>query len=366
MKPLPLFFYAVSFLLLFRAAAATGSDTILYTAELNQLPVGARVAGMGDAGVAASLDAASAYWNPASIAFVKKIQIRTEGALLYGGLSKHGAVALQVPVQQDIHVGASYIPFFSDHIPQYDTLQGAYDERLENPALRSSGQPTQYFRNNQHIVTLTVAKLFALGINRSSGIGRFPLPLDIGVGCNFKSFWQTISPGDKVRMGININCDAGILVRLGLDYDLKQKAVNREIRLGVSIRNALPTKIVWVHSPYNYEEPVYNTQHYGISYRDLSGFLWGNWIVSLAMHRSLIEGGNRHDNDGEGMAEYTQTWHAGIEGEFWDLVAFRGGISNRIPTLGAGVRYKRYSLDYSFRFDRIEYSPIRVALAISF
>ncbi|MBD3319853.1 MAG: hypothetical protein GF350_02025 [Chitinivibrionales bacterium] len=356
----------ILFCVIIPSRAASKNDTILYAGELSQLPVGARVAALGDAGAAVFLDAASTYWNPAAISFVNTFRVRTEGAILYGGLSRHAALAFQAPVQEKICVGAAYIPFFSGHIPQYDTLPGTYDERLENPALRSTGQPTQYFRNNQHIVILSVAKLFDLGVNRSSGIGRFPLPLDIGAGCNFKTFWQTISPGDKVRMGININCDAGVIVRLGLDYDLKEKAVSREVCLGASIRNALPTRIVWVHSPYSYEEPVYNTQHYGVSYTDRSGLLFGNWVVSCAMHRSLADGvGSRSSGDND-RGGYARSYHAGIEGEFWNMVALRIGISDRIPTLGAGVRYKNYALDYSFRFDRIDISPVRLALAVSF
>ena len=118
---------------------------------------------------------------------------------------------------------------------------------------------------------------------------------------------------------------------------------------GISIKDFLGTSVVWVHSPENYQETVDGIQYYGISYIDRTHFLGANWVVSLALEKS-----------------YEVTYHGGIEAEFFDLIALRVGLSQNVWTCGAGITYRNYSLDYAFRFDDIDYSPLRIAFRVSF
>jgi hypothetical protein len=339
-------FTAAAVMCLSNAAAQT--STVRYAAELSSLPASCRVAAMGDAGVAVPLDAAGVFWNPAEHAFVKQYEISAEYARLYGNLSSHGCAALHVPLQEQMSVDAFYMRYQSGAIKLWDSLPGTELQRLQEPSLRADDSYNGFFYNDQNLAVLSLAKIFPMPIPRPTSYS-YPLPVDLSIGVSFKDFWQTLNPYGKVRMGMNINCDAGLLLRVSIDYDLKKKQVCREIYAGVTLKDFLGTRVVWLHSPDNYEETVDGIQYYGISYVDKTHFLGANWLVSFALEKS-----------------YDLTYHAGVEAEFFDMIALRAGLSQNVFTCGAGVTYRNYSLDYAFRFDDIDFSPLRLAFRVSF
>jgi len=332
----------------FSADAFGQSSSVQYAAELNNIPSSCRIAAMGDAGVAVPLDAAGVFWNPAAHAFVNQYEVSAEYAKLYDGLSSHGCAAIHVPLQEQMSVAAFYARFQSGPISEWDSLPGTEEERLQNPDLRADGSNNGLFYNDQNLAILSLAKIFPMPIPRPESYS-YPLPVDLSVGLSFKDFWQTLNPGGKVRMGMNINCDAGLLLRVSIDYNLAKKEVCREIYAGVSIKDFLGTRVVWLHSPENYQETVDGSQYYGVSYIDKTRFLGANWLVSFALEKS-----------------YDLTYHAGIEAQFFDMVALRAGLSQDVFTCGVGVTYRTYSLDYAFRFDDIDFSPLRLALRVVF
>jgi hypothetical protein len=325
------------------------SESVRYAAELNIVPASARVAAMGDAGVALPLDAAGVFWNPASHAFIKTYEVSAEYARLYGGLSSQANCAVHAPLQEQMSACAFYDRFSSGNIEQHDSLAGAsYQERIEQPSIRADGSSTGLFTNNHNLILLSIAKIFSVPIPRPASYS-YPMPIELSAGISFKDYWQTMNPGGKVRMGNNVNCDAGLLLRISINYDLAKKQVDREIYVGAAVKDFLGTRVVWLHSPDDYQESIDRKQYFGISYVDGSGLLGARWIASFAMMRS-----------------YETTYHGGLEAQLWNTIAFRLGLSDRVFTCGAGLTYKRYSLDYAFRFDELEYSPLRLALRVVF
>ena len=332
---------------LFIPANADTTD-ILYAAELNSVPVGCRSTAMGNTGIALPFEAVSMFWNPAAASFVHSYDVSAEYAQLYGGLSSQACAAFRAPLQDGVSVGLIYEPFFSGDISRWDTLQGTYLDRQMDPTLRANGSSEGVFTNNQNILSLSLAKLFELPVPRPTSYS-YPLPVELSVGVSFKGFWETMNPDGKLRMGVNVNCDAGVVLRVGLDYDMSRQAVSREIYAAFSLRDALETQVSWLHSPDEYQEQVDQLQYYGISYVDKTGLLAAQWTVAFSLEKS-----------------YQITYHAGIEALFWDMLAFRAGMSENVPTIGAGIRYKRYYLDYAFSFDDIASSPLRVSLGCWF
>jgi hypothetical protein len=329
-------------------AHAQSSASVQYAAELDQVPASCRVAAMGDAGVAVPLDASGVFWNPAAHAFVNHYEISAEYARLYGDLSSHGCAAIHIPLQEQMSVDAFYERYQSGAIKEWDSLPGTPLQRLEDPSLRADGSDNGLFYNDQNSVILSLAKIFPMPIPRPESYS-YPLPIDLSAGISFKDFWQTLNPYGKVYMGMNINCDAGLLLRVSIDYDLVKKQVCREVFAGVTVKDFLGTNVVWLHSPDNYQENVDASEYYGISYIDRTHFLGANWLVSFALEKS-----------------YDVTYHGGIEAQFFDMVSLRAGLSEHVWTCGAGIAYRSYSLDYAFRFDDIDYSPLRIALRVSF
>jgi|WetSurMetagenome_2_1015567.scaffolds.fasta_scaffold00055_42 hypothetical protein len=334
----------------FFAPTSHAQETVAvrYAAELDNIPGSCRAAAMGDAGVALPLDAAGVFWNPAAHAFLAAYEISAEYARLYDGLSNQGCVALHVPLQERVSIDAYYTRFQSGTIYQWDTLPGTELQRLSDPSMRADGSYLGTFANDQNLLVLSVARVFSIPVPRLTSYS-YPLPFEISGGLGFKGFWQTMNPAGKVRMGMNINCDGGVLLRVGLDYDLLKKRVSREILAGLDVRNFLGTRMMWLHSPDGYQESVDMSECIGVSYIDRTRVLGATWILSLAARR-----------------DYGTTYHGGIEAQFADMISFRVGMSDRVFTCGAGITYKNYSIDYAYRFDEVAPSPVRLSLRVAF
>ena len=88
-----------------------------------------------------------------------------------------------------------------------------------------------------------------------------------------------MNPENVKRLGMGANLDAGLLGRIGLDYDLKKKEVCRNLILGISLRDFLPGEIVWINSMRNYREPFRLSQYYGIAYHRIRAEIW--WGTGL-------------------------------------------------------------------------------------
>ena len=331
-----------------RSGYAQTIAPVRYASEIDNLPASCRAASMGDAGVALPLDAACVFWNPSAHGFLNTYELSAEYANLYGGMSNQGCAAIHVPLQDQMSIDAFYTRYQSGTIYQWDTLPGTELERLSDPSLRADGSYSGIFSNDQNLLILSVAKVVSLPVPRVDSYS-YPLPVDIAGGINFKGFWQTMNPGGMVYMGMNVNCDAGLMLRVGIDYDLAKKQVSREIYGGVDVRNFLGTRMVWLHSPEDYQETMDMSESYGISYIDKTHILGANWILSFGVLR-----------------DYGTSYHGGIEAQFADMISFRAGLSDNVFTCGAGVTYKNYSLDYAYRFDEIAASPMRLSLRVAF
>jgi hypothetical protein len=366
---------SIGFWVIFLWMIASAQEIIL-SSEISRMPLGCRIVAMGDAGVALPLNVSSVYWNPASISFLPRYEFWLEGAKLYGGLSSQAMAAFGAPIQDGMNAAILYSPFFPGSIERYDTLPGTPRARLDDESLRANGEPVGIFHNNQHLLLVSIAKKFPIPVIIPGGV-NLPFPLDLSVGLNAKGVWQTLDPDGKVRMAMNINLDGGVLVSMGIDYDLVKNMVIRQVCIGVAIRNIVPTRMQWLNShttnekgeDVQYSEPVYNSQYFGLSYIDDAGFKWLSWKAALAMQREYLGKNVSVDSLGrvsESGGGYSNSYHYGIELSMWNVVDIRGGLSDKIPVLGAGVHYKNCYIDYSFRFDEMRYSPLRVAFGLMF
>jgi len=327
------------------------------------MPVDTRAMAMGDAGATLAFNSLSMFWNPASVSFMPGYDVRIEGARIYG-MSSQGLLSLSVPMQDGLNAGIMYDAFFPGPILQNDTLPGTLVDRLGNEELRADGSAEGWFQNNQNLVLLGIGKKFGIPVPRPPGVS-FPIPVNLGIGVNAKYLWQTLTPGGKVRMGMNINIDVGGLLQIGVDYDLEKNMISRQVLIGAAVRNVVPTDMVWVNSPEDYSEPVDNSQYYGLAYVDDAGLGFLTWKAALGLHREK-QGRIVSEENGDRTTGYVSTYHYGVEIGLWRIVDVRAGLSNRHVTLGAGVHYRNMFIDYAFRFDEVAYTPLRLAVGVSF
>ena len=340
---------AVVCILLFLSSGNLWSeDSIRYTADVTRLPVSTDIAALGDMGVVLPRHAAATIWNPAAAALLRRYEFSMEGADLYRHLSQQGCFAGAVPLKHNLGAAISYQPFYSGRIDLYDSIPD-----VAGLSVLTQQKPEGFMRNYHHLGNIALAGYYPFQLPRIAGTD-LPVPVDIAAGVNLKVYAQTMVLG-KMYIGIGYNADIGILARIGLDQDLSTGNVRREFYVGASIRDVLPTSVVWMftdyqqlmYSPMEYREPFHVAQYYGIAYTDRSGFLSANWTVALGLSK-----------------EYQVKYHGGIEAEFWDMASFRAGFSGKSPTLGAGLRYRRFFVDYAFRFEEIAFSLVRLTLGV--
>lgn len=327
-------------------------DEIRYTADVFRLPVGADVAAMGDVGVVLLRRVYSTLWNPAAASFIDRYEITMEGADLYGHLSQHGCIAATAPIHKNIGAAISYQPFYSGIIEEYDSVSSSV---IESGIKTFS--PTGYFKNYHHLFTLSSARKVSYILPRVSETD-IKRTADFAAGLNIKAYLQTMNPKGYRYIGAGYNFDLGLAARIVLDTDLKSGEMRREFVAAATIRDFFPSKVRWVssvktrlyNSPQNYTEPFSSSQYYGIAYVDKSGDFFVDLTLALSLHKEYGE----------------VTYHGGIEAEILKMVSFRLGFSDRIPTLGSGVRYKNFFIDYALRFDEINPSYIRLTLGLFF
>lgn len=330
-------------------APATSEEALRYANEMGRLPVGAKIAAMGDAGVALPQRASSALWNAASPGYFDKYEVSAEGADLYQHLSQQGCFTGGIPLKKMSGIAINYIPFYSGLIPRYDSIP----ETTGNNGL-TEYTPHGYFRNFQHLLNIAYARRYTFNLPRF-GATELPLPCEISAGVNCKTYVQTMNPDGNYHMGLGYNADAGVIVRIGMDYHLSTREISRQLFLAAAVRDMLPSDIlwiyhandVWMYSPDAYRERFTYAQYYGIAFKDQSGDLPFNWTAALALHK-----------------EYAVSYHAGVEVELLNRVSFRAGLSDKIPTLGAGIRYNRFYADYAFRFDAVALSLVRLTVGM--
>jgi hypothetical protein len=338
-------------LFLFCIGLATGglAQTIRYAGELTQIPVSCRSIAMGEATVALPAEPFAAFINPGSAAFAQKRTISAAGARLFSGLGHHIATAMNAPVQNYLSLGTSYTAFFPGDLIRWDSLPGTPEQRLYQPDLRADGADgLGVFHNNHHQILATVSRLVSLPVPRPAGFS-VPLPVDLGVGVNFKHYWQIMNPDGEARMGSNSNLDVGGCLRIGVGYDLDKEEISRALSFGIAVRDVLPSRMIWAHSYEDYQEPVDSRLQYGIAYIDRTEILGAHWTAAASL------GG-----------QYSSRLRLGLEAQLWEMVAFRAGLAESTPTFGAGIRSGGLQLDYAMSLDALAFSPIRLALTLAF
>ena len=64
--------------------------------------------------------------------------------------------------------------------------------------------------------------------------------------------------------------------------------------------------------------------------------------------------------------QYERLEHFGIEYSFRDRLAVRAGLDDRSPTVGAGITYKYFRIDYAYSFHPLAATPLQLGLRIAF
>lgn len=364
---------------------STRTNTITTAVPFLLISPDSRAGGMGDAGCAASADVNSIHWNPSQLAFVDK----------------------------QMGVGVSYTPWLRALVPDINLayLSGFYKTKKHGTFATSlryfslgditftdiNGSTIGQFRPNE----------FAIDVAYGTKLGK-----DFSVGgaaryINSNLTGGTLVDGAATHPGRAVAADLSALYRkekikvgdkkatgaIGIDISNIGSKMTYSNRDAVGTSNFIPTNLRLGGSlSINIDEynsisfivdanklmvptpPIYKRDSHGAAMYDANG----NPIILLGKdpNRGVAEGilGSFNDAPGGYKEELREINYAtGLEYWYNKLFAIRGGYFYENPTkgnrqyftLGAGVKYNVFGLDFAYLIPTDQRNPLENTLRFS-
>lgn len=337
-------FLSVVFAVLFfcNILFAADSQSVRYSLELNRIGAGVSANAMGNAFTAAQPEAVHIYWNCANLANLSNRQLYFSHTGLYGNIATYNSFILALPLYSGVSIGAGYLRYEDADIPRFNSLAGTQSDRENSLNARPDGTYEETFSSVQDEILVSTAKQYLIDLPRVA-FYSIPAPLSISLGGTFKFYRNVLDQ----YYGLNANMDAGIIAQLGLEVNPKTRFIERMICVGASLQDILGTPVSWQYSDYR-EETQYNYR-VGISYIERTPIMHGQLQICADVEK-----------------QYDRIDHVGIEYFLFNVFAIRAGLNNRYPTVGAGVKYNYFRIDYAYSFYSLADTPFQLGLQIAF
>ncbi len=322
------------FVSLFEGLAQDNSPK--YANEFLNLGVGARGFGMANTQVAIADDVTAAYWNPAGLTQIKeKYQFSFMHAELFAGISKYDYLGFAMQIDSVSTLGASFIRFGIDDIPDTRFLYDA------NGALNFNN--IQFFSAADYALLLSYAR-------------EMGFLTGLSVAANFKIIYRNVgSFANAWGFGLDV----------GATYSVKKW------RFGLMLRDITGTFTAWNHNT-DEIQTVYTQTGNDIPETSLEIALprvilglgkrfeikenWGilpstDIVITFDGKRNALVSSNTISLDGVfGLeADYKQIafLRAGV-GNVQDIKNFDGSTSKQVqPSFGLGIRISQLGIDYA-------------------
>ncbi len=285
-----------------------------YAGEFLAIGVGGRALGMGGAAVALTADATAGFWNPANLARIDYPQIVLMHNEQFGSLLNHDYGAVAIPFGPYTSLGLSVIRLGIDDIA--DTRAAGVDA---NGNL--TYDPLQFSRVDPSRVTYFNAAdwAFLFTYARRAGPG-------FSYGANLKYIRREL--GDNSANGIGV--DVGVWYR-----------ATDDLFLGATVQDVTTTFLAWDTGT---NELISPTVKVGGAYQIAA--LGGRFVPALDVD---VRFENRGSTSMVHVGPVSADLHSGVEYQFKNLLFLRAGYSDvKQLTLGAGLRFPKLAIDYSF------------------
>lgn len=298
--------------LLCSPAAFAGSGK--YAGEFLAIGVGGRALGMGGAAVALTADATAGFWNPANLARIDYPQFVLMHNEQFGSLLNHDYGAVAIPFGPFTSLGLSVIRLGIDDIA--DTRAAGVDA---NGNL--TYDLTQFSRVDPSRVTYFNAADWAFLFTYARRVTP-----EFSYGANLKYIRREL--GDNSANGIGV--DVGVWYR-----------PTEDLLLGATVQDVTTTFLAWDTGT---NELITPTLKVGGAYQIAA--LGGRFVPALDVD---VRFENRGSTSMIHVGPVSADLHTGVEYQFKDLIFLRGGYSDvKQLTLGAGLRFPKLAIDYSF------------------
>jgi hypothetical protein len=263
-----------------------------YAGEFQDLGAGARTLAMGSAGIVQYADASAVYFNPAGSFFLTR-SLHLMHAENFGGLVRNEFGSLVIP-RSNAALGLGFQLLTADNIKFTAVPDTTRPPGVDNP-------PYAY--------DTVGTKDAVLYINGSRGNGMF------AYGGNLKIYYRDLAAISGFGGGLDLG---GIM---DLEY----------VRIGIAVRDFVLSPLIWSNGT---KETISSKIALGVAP-----------VIPLEKigSRITLECDFLKYLDLEGYAI-----NLGFEFGYHDLLFGRIGLREGNITLGAGLRYKKFIVDYAF------------------
>ncbi len=269
-----------------------------YAGDFEELGVSARAIGLGGAYVAVACDPSAIYYNPSGSARTKTYSVLLMHAESFGGIVKNNYLGIILPSEKQsfglgvLHNGIPDIKLTT--LP--DTTQPPSDT---NPPIIDRKVNTNHWVLYLNY-GLRITAHFLLGVNA-------------------KLIYQTYGIASCFGMGVDLGATLTSLA--GLDF-------------GLRIRNLTTSPLFWDTKTKEMISP-----RPGLGFARTFGLGRDYLLLSCEIVGNLDDG----------LANLQWTENIGIEYSLRQTLAARFGLYHRLITLGLGLSYKRFFLDYAYQ-----------------
>ena len=292
-----------------------------FAGEFMTLGAGGRTSGMGETGVAVG-GISGAYWNPAAISSVEGGGVMAMHADRFSGVVKYDFISAAQRYSNREVFGLTFLRLGIDDIPI---------TALQDPNSPISDDNYVYVRKWTSDSEMALLGTYALNWRDN-----------IALGVNGKIISKSV--GDNSALGIGF--DVGAVYR-----------VAKSLEIGARISDVTTTFLGW---DTGHNELILPS--FGLGIAKSVYFKKHDADITLAVDM-IVRGENRGTADQFDSGILSGDAHFGVEYFVKKTVALRAGMDREHFTAGAGLRIKKFDVDYAFQSHEGLGESHRVSLA---
>jgi hypothetical protein len=314
----------VAIALLLVAACATRAQGTAYAGSFLEIPIGAKALGFGGAFTAIADDGTAFYWNPAGVSLVETKLLSGMYSSQYGSIGSPAAnfyfAGWTMPIGS-LGVSANWVRFAVNDIPLHPDLR-EYRSLEQRYRLVRQAQGGETFSDVEDAFIFTFARNTKVDLNL--GWSYFNLPVEIPIGVNIKLLRQNLHDNSATGLGI----DAGAMLRVNLrDFFFSEDWPT--VAFAATLRDIGGTRLTWSQSQ--------RTEEIG-----------GTTTVGVAVVQPITAIDSRLTLSYDMAMRGVTSSSIGAELKYKRQFSVRGGINESTVTVGAGVDFNFFDVDYAY------------------
>jgi hypothetical protein len=293
-----------------------------YAGEFLRIGVGARALGMGSAFMGLSDDGTAAYWNPAGLATLERRELTAMHAEQFGSIVQYDFLSYVMPIGEPGRarqaLGFSLVRLGVDQIPDtrgLEIIDQNGNGKFDYPEDRLVVDESRFVFDSDNDVALLIS--YARDVRPGFSVGG-----------NFKYIRQWL--GDSLRSN-GFGLDAGALW-IG----------PRGWSAGARLSDVTTTRILWNTGTNEFIAPALR-----VGAAKTRAFAGRRHIVTVALDVQVGFSDEQLASQAH-LGGVTFDFHPGVEYWIERRVALRAGMEARNFAAGAGIRMRRFGLDYAY------------------